>query len=69
MLSQLVRRLSGLYPSKKSMSPIRWGPIGKNNIVIQPEGLECECVPGQCTCMEKIDANQVAEEVMKIFNS
>ncbi|KAA3635874.1 MAG: lipopolysaccharide heptosyltransferase family protein [Calditrichaeota bacterium] len=59
----------GLYPSKKSMSPVRWGPIGKNNIVFQPEGVECECIPGQCTCMEKIEASAVADEVMRIFNS
>lgn len=62
-------RTVGLYPSKKAMSPVRWGPIGKDNIVIQPDNHECTCPPGQCSCMNLIKVEQVAEEVLKIFNN
>lgn len=57
----------GLYPSKKSMSPIRWGPIGDDNIIIQPDQI-CECPDGKCTCMENIDPNVVASKVLNVFN-
>ncbi len=57
----------GLYPSKKSMSPTRWGPLGSGNFVIQPIGT-CECDIGQCSCMDKIDPNDVAAKVLTIFN-
>lgn len=57
----------GLYPSKKSMSPTRWGPLGSGNFVIQPTGT-CNCAVGQCTCMDKINPNDVAAQVLTIFN-
>ncbi len=57
----------GLYPSKKSMSPTRWGPLGKGNFVIQPTG-KCDCAVGQCSCMDKINPDDVATQVLKIFN-
>ena len=57
----------GLYPSKKAMSPVRWGPIGEDNFVIQPNNTDCKCPPGECKCMELIKPEQVAEEVLRIF--
>ena len=57
----------GLYPNKLSMSPTRWGPLGKNNTVIQPTGI-CECPEGNCLCMETIDPDVVAEHMVKAFN-
>ncbi len=29
-------RVIGLYPNTQSMSPVRWGPLGKGHLVIQP---------------------------------
>lgn len=60
-------RVVGLYPSKKAMSPVRWGPLGKRDKVIQPEGVVCSCPPKQCTCMETITPERVASEVIKII--
>lgn len=33
----LNKRIIGFYPNEKHMSDIRWGPLGKNSIVIKPE--------------------------------
>jgi ADP-heptose:LPS heptosyltransferase len=57
----------GLYPSKRVMSPVRWGPLGKNHRVIQPLNDKCECPPKQCTCMETIPIELVAHEVESLF--
>ncbi len=62
-------RVVGLYPSKKAMSPIRWGPIGKKDRVIQPEGVECQCPPKQCKCMELIRPEAVAEIVLELMDN
>ena len=58
-------RAVGLYPSRKAMSPRRWGPLGEKNSVIQPAGVECKCPPGQCTCMQMIKVDTVADEVCR----
>jgi ADP-heptose:LPS heptosyltransferase len=60
-------RVVGLYPSKKAMSPVRWGPLGKDDIVMQPEGVECQCPPKNCSCMNLIKPETVAKEVLKII--
>lgn len=57
----------GLYPSKKAMSPTRWGPLGSGNFVMLPGG-KCDCPVGKCSCMEKIVPDEVATQVLKIFN-
>jgi ADP-heptose:LPS heptosyltransferase len=57
-------KVVGLYPSRKAMSPVRWGPMGRKGKVIQPpEGVECQCPHKQCTCMALITPEQVAHEV------
>lgn len=60
-------RTVGLYPSRKAMSPRRWGPLGARDLVIQPEGVECRCPSGQCTCMKMIKAETVAQNVMELL--
>lgn len=62
-------KVVGLYPSRKAMSPVRWGPLGREDIVIQPEGVICECPPGKCTCMQMIEPKQVADKVIELLNS
>ncbi|UCE24619.1 MAG: glycosyltransferase family 9 protein [Candidatus Zixiibacteriota bacterium] len=57
----------GLYPSRKAMSPLRWGPLGKKGRVIQPVGVECQCPPKRCVCMEMIKPQQVLWEVMDVL--
>lgn len=59
----------GLYPSKKAMSPVRWGPIGKDHVVFQPKEIDCTCPQGKCICMELIKPADVADKVLKIFES
>jgi heptosyltransferase-3 len=56
----------GLYPSRKAMSPLRWGPLGGLDRVIQPVGVECQCPPKRCTCMELIKPEQVLKEVLEV---
>ncbi|MCK4574078.1 MAG: glycosyltransferase family 9 protein [candidate division Zixibacteria bacterium] len=60
-------RAVGLYPSRKAMSPRRWGPLGDEDRVIQPVGVECKCPPGQCTCMDMIKVETVADEVIAML--
>ncbi len=57
----------GLYPSRKAMSPLRWGPLGKSDRVIQPVSVDCQCPTGQCKCMEKIKPEQVLKEVLDVL--
>lgn len=59
-------RVVGLYPGRRVMSPMRWGPLGKDDRVIQPTGVECTCPPKQCTCMELIQPADVAEAVREL---
>jgi len=49
------------------MSPRRWGPLGDEDRVIQPVGVECKCPPGQCTCMDMIKVETVADEVIAML--
>ncbi len=57
----------GLYPGKKVMSPVRWGPLGRDDRVILSTVENCTCPPGQCQCMEAIAVERVAEEVTLLF--
>ena len=57
----------GLYPSRKAMSPLRWGPLGQSDQVIQPVGVECQCPPRKCTCMETVKPERVLRKVMELL--
>ncbi len=61
-------KVVGLYAGKAVMSPQRWGPLGENHRVLQP-ARECHCLPKQCTCMDTIPVEQVAEEVVSLFQT
>jgi len=58
-------RVVGLYPSKKIMSPVRWGPVGERHQVIQPIINECQCPSKQCQCMNTISVDSVYEIVKR----
>ena len=58
----------GLYPSRHIMSPVRWGPLGSGNEVLQPDA-ECQCPAGQCRCMESISVARVSEATRKVYGS
>ena len=60
-------KVVGMYPSKKIMSPRRWGPLGKFDRVIQPTSDVCTCPAGNCRCMETIEVERVAENVIDTF--
>jgi len=62
-------RVVGLYPSKKAMSPVRWGPLGEGHRLITPAQTECHCPPRQCRCMETITPEDVAREVVEVFKT
>lgn len=59
----------GLYPSRKIMSPRRWGPVGAGHKVIQPSTRDCQCPQKQCTCMETITVEEVARAVGRVYDS
>jgi len=61
-------RVVGLYPSRKIMAPIRWGPVGMGHQVLQPTDQECKCPPGQCRCMETIEVSTVLKAVRKVYD-
>ncbi len=60
-------RVVGLYPSKRIMSPRRWGPLGNGNHVLQPVGVVCRCPDQHCRCMETITPELVARKVQDIL--
>jgi heptosyltransferase-3 len=57
----------GLYPGKRIMSPVRWGPLGREHRVIQPAVSKCTCPPNRCTCMTTITTEKVCREVTSVF--
>ena len=61
-------RVVGLYPSRKIMSPRRWGPVGEDHVVMQPEGVVCHCPAQNCRCMESISVERVMEGVISTFH-
>jgi len=62
-------RVVGIYPSKKVMSPVRWGPLGEGHRVIQPSTRNCRCPDGACRCMETITVVMVAQAVQRIYDN
>jgi len=66
LATALGTQVVGLYPSKKLMSPRRWGPLGNNDIVLLPETEECRCPDNRCTCMETISVESVFEAVTSL---
>lgn len=61
-------RVVGLYPSKRIMSPVRWGPLGEGHRVIQPHSVDEESAD-QLIRMDTIPVERVATEVMAVYNS
>lgn len=61
-------KVIGLYPRKNAMSPVRWGPLGEGNKVVQPDNDGCTCPPKKCQCMELIDPKSVSQEILKLLN-
>lgn len=56
----------GLYPARRIMSPVRWGPLGSGHKIIVPSINECTCPTDNCRCMETITVNEVATAVREI---
>jgi ADP-heptose:LPS heptosyltransferase len=61
-------KVVGLYPSRRIMSPVRWGPLGEGHRVIQPQSLDEES-SDQLIRMDTIPVERVAGEVMAVYNS
>ncbi|MFQ5498324.1 MAG: glycosyltransferase family 9 protein [Candidatus Zixiibacteriota bacterium] len=68
LASAVGTRVVGLYPGRRVMSPNRWGPLGPENRVIQPSSTDCQCPPHQCRCMETISVDDVASQVIDLYN-
>ncbi|MBU0983258.1 MAG: hypothetical protein KKA42_05275, partial [candidate division Zixibacteria bacterium] len=62
-------KVVGLFPGRRIMSPVRWGPVGKGHRVLQPATAECTCPPLECSCMKTIDVEMVAEAVESIYGN
>ncbi|MCP4684285.1 MAG: glycosyltransferase family 9 protein [bacterium] len=60
-------RVVGLYPRRKIMSPVRWGPVGDGHQVIQPLDPDCQCPPRQCHCMDTITVSRVTEAAREVY--
>jgi ADP-heptose:LPS heptosyltransferase len=60
-------RVVGLYPRRKIMSPVRWGPVGDGHQVIQPLDPDCQCLPRQCHCMDTIEVSRVTEAARIVY--
>jgi heptosyltransferase-3 len=57
-------KVVGLYPNNRIMSPIRWGPRGRNHRVIQPNGVPRDHAVENADGMSTITVERVAEEVL-----
>ena len=57
----------GLYPARRIMSPVRWGPVGKGHKVLVPTVGECTCPPEQCRCMNSISVDDVSTAAREIY--
>jgi lipopolysaccharide heptosyltransferase II len=55
----------GLYPSKRMMSPVRWGPVGEEHLVLQPSAAVCRCPEKRCECMRSMSVETVFAGVSK----
>lgn len=53
----------GLYPNKRVMSPVRWGPVGEGHVVLQPANT-CRCLGKRCDCMKTISVDSVLNVVL-----
>lgn len=60
-------RVVGLYPRRKIMSPVRWGPVGAGHQVVQPLDPDCQCPPRQCHCMDTIAVSRVIEAAREVY--
>jgi ADP-heptose:LPS heptosyltransferase len=60
-------KVVGLYPSRRIMSPVRWGPLGDGHRVIQPPGSDDEAPPDQLVRMDTIPVDQAASEAEAVF--
>jgi len=61
-------KVVGLYPGKRIMSPVRWGPVGNGHRVIQPEVNQPGYDDGYCGGMGTITVGQVAQAAEAVFN-
>ncbi len=68
LAAALGTKVVGLYPSRRVMSPVRWGPIGDHHKVIMPNNKECLCPSDNCKCMELISEELLCNEIIAAFN-
>jgi heptosyltransferase-3 len=56
----------GIYPPIKPMHPGRWQPIGKNAtfVCIDKQCFDCKNNPQQCSCINEINAAQIASIII-----
>lgn len=60
-------RVVGLYPARHSMSPVRWGPLGEDQVVIVPPN-PCNCGSGHCICLEKVSVEDVFVKIAPLLS-
>lgn len=63
-------KVIALFPPIRAMSPLKWGPLGKNHQVLLPHNVTCphrRCTFQKCifyNCMEKITTQMVLEAIL-----
>jgi lipopolysaccharide heptosyltransferase II len=61
-------RVVGLYPGRRIMSPVRWGPIGAGHVVIQPMADDA-AVDAPPPSMDTITVEQVLKAVRHVYGN
>ncbi len=63
-------KVIALFPPIRAMSPLKWGPVGKDHLILLPHNVTCphrKCRLQRCNlynCMEKITTQMVLEAIL-----
>lgn len=62
-----------LFDPRRGSSPVRWGPLGEQGVVLKPEVPTCEkCIYEKCPywdCMDRIPVGEVVQKVQETLSS
>jgi heptosyltransferase III len=61
-------KVVGLYPGVRIMSPVRWGPLGKGHVVIQPVGDPSD-QDSPPPLMRSISVEQVVKATKEVYDN
>jgi len=64
LAAALGTKVVGLYPARTTVSPIRWGPIGKNVTTLTAPHCKLSLKNKKCNCIERISVESVITEIL-----